>query len=282
MMEGALRKHILPALGDLPLDMVDERRVQEFITRLKTTVFERRAKDGHLTKRYKLSRSTIHNYVKVVKRVVGKKVWMSWDLKLGKPEAPKQRFFTERQMLDIIDCAAGLWKTFFTVLGGTGMRIGELCGLDVVDLDLANCVIYVRRSYLTVSNSVLPTKTVKGTREIDIDAGLAQLLKEHIGERTSGLVFQSAWGTPWRAGNIIKRVLNPILDQLGIPRGGKVTHAFRHGRVMVLRKNNVPGDLQRQWIGHSSLTMTDQYSHIDEDLDYRRKYAGQLGLKRVQ
>jgi integrase len=103
---------------------------------------------------------------------------------------------------------------------------------------------------------MLPPKTKKSTRAIDIDEGLARILREHIGDRTSGLVFQSKTGTPLRGGNIIKRVLNSILDKLGIPRGGKVNHAFRHGRVTVLRKNAILGDLQKPWIGHSSLDMT--------------------------
>jgi integrase len=73
--------------------------------------------------------------------------------------------------------------------------------------------------------------------------------------------------------------LNPILDKLGIPRGGKVLHAFRHGRVTVLRKNGIPGDLQKLWIGHSSLRMTDHYSRTDQELEYRRLHAGKVGLK---
>lgn len=92
-------------------------------------------------------------------------------------------------------------------------------------------------------------------------------------------MFQAKNGSAMRAGNIIKRILNPILDKLGFPKGGKVNHAFRHGRVTMLRKLGAPGDLQKQWLGHSSLRTTDIYSHTHEDLEYRRARAAWFGLK---
>jgi hypothetical protein len=58
-MKRNLKVHILPQLGDLPLHAIDEQRVREFIAHLKTKAFGRRAKDGHLIKTCKLSRSTI-------------------------------------------------------------------------------------------------------------------------------------------------------------------------------------------------------------------------------
>jgi integrase len=51
--------------------------------------------------------------------------------------------------------------------------------------------------------------------------------------------------------NVLKRVLHPLLQRLGTPKDG--LHAFRHSRVTMLRKRGAPEDLQKQWIGHSSL-----------------------------
>jgi integrase len=69
---------------------------------------------------------------------------------------------------------------------------------------------------------------------------------------------------------------HPLLEQLEIARAG--LHAFRHSRVTVLRKRGTPGDLQRKWVGHSSLTTTDRYSHTDEELEYRREAAEKAGI----
>jgi hypothetical protein len=69
-MESQLEKHILPRFGDLPLHMVDETAVQEFISHLKRTTFVMRKKDGTPIKNYKLSRKTILNIVGVVKSIM--------------------------------------------------------------------------------------------------------------------------------------------------------------------------------------------------------------------
>lgn len=89
-------------------------------------------------------------------------------------------------------------------------------------------------------------------------------------------MFEARNSSPLSAGNIRNRVLQPLLTKLGIPRAG--LHAFRHSRVTMLRKNGTPADLQRQWIGHSSLKTTDRYSHTDQELDYRQKAARRVGL----
>ena len=96
---------------------------------------------------------------------------------------------------------------------------------------------------------------------------------------TAGRLFQSRTGTPLAHGNLRKRVLHPLLERLGIPKAG--LHAFRHSRVTQLRKAGTPQDLQKQWIGHSSLRTGDRYSHTHEEVEYRRSAAGNVGLDRV-
>lgn len=273
-MESQLTKHILPRFGSMPLEAVDETAVQEFVAELKRTTFEMRKPKGNLIKRYKLSRKTILNIVGVVKLVLGRKVWLTWTLDLGKPQRPKQRYFTEEQLQKIINGAEGQHRVLFALLAGTGMRIGEAAGLHVEDLDLENCIIRVERS---VWNGVeQEPKTENAKREIDIDPSLAELLRQHLGDKKGGRVFESRNGSPISSNNILKRVLYPLLDRLGIPRAG--LHAFRHSRVTILRKNGVPGDLQKQWIGHSSLQTTDRYSHTHQELEYRRVEACKVGI----
>ena len=85
--------------------------------------------------------------------------------------------------------------------------------------------------------------------------------------------------SPISGANILKRVLHPILKKLGIPKAG--LHAFRHSLVTMLRKRGTPADLQKLWIGHSSLRTTDRYSHTDQELEYRRLAASKAGLDLV-
>jgi hypothetical protein len=47
------------------------------------------------------------------------------------------------------------------------------------------------------------------------------------------------------------------------------------------RQAGTPQDLQKQWIGHSSLRTGDRYSHTLEEVEYRRTAVGNVGLDRV-
>jgi integrase len=57
----------------------------------------------------------------------------------------------------------------------------------------------------------------------------------------------------------------PILEAAGIPKAG--FHAFRRSRVAHLRKERVPEDLIRFWLGHGDKTVTDGYSRLKQDTD---------------
>jgi integrase len=93
------------------------------------------------------------------------------------------------------------------------------------------------------------------------------MIREHVGGKGSGLVFQSQRGTPLRHPRVIKKVLHPLLERLGIPQAGM--HAFRHGRVSYLLENNTPIETIRAWIGHGSDQMVRLYTHLRPE--YRKR-----------
>ena len=55
-------------------------------------------------------------------------------------------------------------------------------------------------------------------------------------------------------------------------------HAFRRFRVTHLRKNMVPEDLIKFWIGHAPKTVTDEYSKVKNDVEFRKDVAEKIGL----
>jgi integrase len=66
------------------------------------------------------------------------------------------------------------------------------------------------------------------------------------------------------------------LKKLGQPKAG--FHAFRRFRTTWLRKNRTPEDLIRFWLGHADETVTDGYSKLREDVQYRREVTDKIGL----
>src|ERR1043166_1151242 len=104
----------------------------------------------------------------------------------------------------------------------------------------------------------------------------ATMLKEFVGERTSGFVFKNRLGNYLSQTNLLRRGLHPALKELGQPKAG--FHAFRRFRTTWLRKNRTPEDLICFWLGHADETVTDGYSKLREDVEYRKEVAAEVGL----
>ena len=76
-----------------------------------------------------------------------------------------------------------------------------------------------------------------------------------------GLLFATRNGTPWDANLLVKRKLYPLLDTLGIARGG--LHAFRHANSTLMDRLGVPLKVRQQRLGHSDSSITlDVYTHV--------------------
>ena len=266
-MGSHLDKYLNPRLGDVRLEKINERRAQELIAELSRTQYV--VPNGKGTRK-QLSPKSVRNILEVLRLVLGKPA-RDWSLVL--PEVPEreQRYFSEDEMRGIIEASKGQWRVLFATFASTGLRAGEAFGLHVGDIDFDKATITVRRSVWN-GQEVTP-KTKKGYRVVNVDSALVELLREHLNGRLGGRVFEPRTGTPLSKGNV-RRKLHETLRVLGIPLGG--LHAFRHGRVSVLQTNGVPGDLVKEWVGHSSLRTTSQYTHFSDD--YRRKTASALGL----
>lgn len=149
----------------------------------------------------------------MLKLVLGRKVWLAWELDLGRPKRERQRYFTQEQLLQIIEAAPGHYRVLFALLAATGLRMGEAAGLHLEDLDLDNGVISVRRSVWNGQD--LEPKTDNAMREIDIDPVLGAMLRVYIGSSHRIRLFEARNGSPLSAGNIRNRVLHPLLANSG-------------------------------------------------------------------
>jgi integrase len=255
-MGSHIDKYLVPKFGELSIDAVDERGVQEFVADLNRT---------------ELAPKSIRNIVGVLKLILGKSRWRDWNLALPEVSQKEQRYFTEDEMRKIINSVKGQWRPLFATMAGTGLRCGEVFGLHVEDLDLSSCLIFVRRSIW--HGQEVTVKTKSGNRTVNIEPALAEVLREHLSGRTTGRVFQTRNGTPFSKDHV-RQKLESVLKKLGLKHGG--LHAFRHGRVSVLQENGVPGDLVKEWIGHSSLRTTSRYTHISPE--FRERVAAEVGI----
>jgi integrase len=82
------------------------------------------------------------------------------------------------------------------------------------------------------------------------------------------LLFATRNGTPIEAALILKRKLYPLLNKLGIPKGG--FHAFRHGNSTLLDHLCIPLKVRQEQLGHSDVAfMIERYTHISSGDEQR-------------
>ena len=154
-------------------------------------------------------------------------------------------------------------------------RLGELLGLSIQDISDDGTTITVAKQ-VTRGGLTNRLKTHNAYRIVDVHPHVAAELVAFIGDRTSGLVFASPTGKPLSHSNLRNRLLYPILEVAGIDKAG--FHAFRRFRVTHLRKKRVPEDLIRFWLGHGDKTVTDGYSQLKQDTEYRKAVVQQAGI----
>jgi integrase len=184
--------------------------------------------------------------------------------------------FTGEVVTGILQSSKGYKQMFLALLAGTGLRAGEASGIEI-DKHISDDfkTLYIRQK---VRRTKLEDfrKTVAGRREVDLCPALAAMLKDFVGERTSGFLFANRRGNFLSQTNLLRRGLHPALKKPGQPKAG--FHAFRRCRTSWLRKNRTPDDLIQFWLGHADETVTDGYSKLREDVEYRKEVAAEVGL----
>ncbi|MGA7176146.1 MAG: site-specific integrase [Candidatus Acidiferrales bacterium] len=270
--ESYLNKWLRPNLGDMPVSSVNNLAVRGLVTKMTDAG---------------MSAKMVNNVVQVVKMVVASAVnengervhprtWNHEFIDLPEVKNQRQPTFTTAVMEAIAGGSKGRQQMLFVLLGATGMRIGEALGLEIekhVSSDFST--LHIRQKVWR--GQVQPfLKSENGIRDIDLPTSIVAVLKEFVGDRTSGLLFCSKNGLPLLQSNLLRLSLHPLLKKLNQPKMG--AHAFRRFRTTWLRKQHAPEDLLRFWLGHANKSVTDGYSKLKEDVPFRKKVVEQVGI----
>lgn len=272
---------LIPNIGDIPLSDVNNGAVKRLVATM--------SKGG-------LSPKTITSYVQVVKAVVASAVNDEGE------ELYPRKWNAEFIDMPVVDRAtqntpstseimSGLarWRyrpqqMLFVLCGATGMRIGEALGLEIdkhISSDFQTLRIQQKVRHCTVETRL---KTKNAAREVDLHSGVAAMLREFVGDRKSGFLFQSKRGKPLSSSNVVKRHLHPALKALGYnnPITGTTkagTHAFRRFRNTYLKNHTAcPSGLYKYWLGHAPTDMSDLYDKVKYDVGFRREWAEKCGI----
>lgn len=274
--DQCFRIHILPKLGDLPLDQIRRKHVKSLIAELigkglaKNTVrnngnnlsslFNTAIEDELITanpaarlgRYYKQAKSTHEE----IQPLTDKEVILF--LKASSARDAKKR-----------KNAPEYYPLFLTAIH-TGLRAGEMKGLKWSDLDQNGSFLTVRRS-IDKDGNVNKPKNDKSRRvdmSDDLKAELEQyrkrLLERALREGRNELhewVFPSEEGTPLDMHNVERRELQKCLTDAKI-RGTRL-HDLRHTFGSLLIQNGESLVYVKEQMGHASIRITvDIYGHL--------------------
>jgi integrase len=160
-------------------------------------------------------------------------------------------------------------EAFFLCALRTGMRLGELLGLQWADVDLAGRFIEVQRNI--VGGAVTTPKNSK-RRRVDLSRQLAETLAARLREAKAAMlkagsdqlcpwVFPNREGQPLDGDNLRRRVFHVALVKAKL-RQIRI-HDLRHTFASLLIQQGESLAYVRDQMGHSSIQVTvDVYGHL--------------------
>ena len=260
--EDIIERLLEPAFGHYQMTDIMTGHLQTFVSdRLKS-----------------VSAKTATNEIVVIKEMF--KHALRWGyLKLNPAEylerprltKPEIEILSPAEITLLLEKAGGHYRIAFLTDFLTGMRAGELWGLQWGDIDFNAKRIHVRRS-LWKGHFQTP-KTKNSNRQIDIPDMLIQGLRKWklaCPANEHDLVFPSSEGRPSQHDNVVKRHYNPALRNAGLRQVS--FHSLRHSNAsMRIQAGQNIKYIQSQ-MGHASINITlDIYGHLFNDANFNRQ-----------
>lgn len=266
-----INKHLVPFFQDIQLDQIRRRDIKMLIA-------------SKLSEN--LSRGTVRNIRLCLSSILSGAVEdevidVNFSIQLGKKvkkflqkikRSEGVNFFTREEVRIFL---AGVKRhfpehyPFFICAVRTGMRAGELIGLQPGDIDFNGRFIEVKRGI--VRGKEAPPKNDK-SRRVDMSRQLAEALKEHMLETKKKMLKEGLKDAPkWLfynndggysdINNIRKRYFYKCLEKIGLRRIR--FHDLRHTFASLLISQGESLAYVRDQMGHSSIQVTvDTYGHL--------------------
>jgi integrase len=166
-------------------------------------------------------------------------------------------------------------ESLFVLALGSGMRLGELFGLQWDCVDLTKGTVTVRRS-LSELNGILKLKepkTKSSRRQIAIPPAIVEALTDHRkrmvveGHAKTLYVFCNQHGGPLRRSHFYRESFSPLLMRAKLPADTHFHH-LRHAHAALLIQQGEHAKVISSRLGHSKIGITmDLYGHVMQGAD---------------
>ena len=259
--EWHTRKHIKPRIGGVQLTKLTPLHIQNLYSRMIEEGASPRA----------------CQHVHVILHVALEEA-LRWGLvprnvcdAVRKPKAPRKaaQALTAEQVTKFLDTAkSDRLHALYVLATTTGLRQGELLGLQWSDVDLKVASLTIRHNLVEIRGKCWldEPKTAGSRRSVVLTRTAVQALKDHrrrlLAEgHHARQVFCDTEGGFIRKSNLTRRSFKPLLKLAGVPE--IPFHNLRHTAATLLLSMGVHPKVVQEMLGHTHISTTmDVYSHV--------------------
>lgn len=275
-LESRLRKHILPFFERRPIGSIRSSDVRAWVAD-RTAVLAPSSVENCYIWFATIMRCAVTDRLIPASPCVG--------IKRPSIDRPPVKPLTTAHVLELSDAVPARYRAVIVLAAGSGLRQGELFGLDLERIDwLTRSVVVDRQLTSPIKGEpyLAPPKSKASIRRVPVaDAVLAEL-SEHVREYPpgEGFLFTNAAGAPLRRtrfDEVWRSALRRSADAL--PANVKF-HDLRHYFASLLIRQGASVKAVQASLGHASATTTlDTYGHLwpDDDERVRAAVAADLG-----
>lgn len=261
--EDNWRLRIQPQFGNWPIAKIDHESIQKWVNEMSASgLSPRTVRWTHTVPKMSL------DYAVDDGRLIAKNPASRTKFPPMRPTT--HVYLTAREVAELSE-VSGTQGDVVLILAYTGLRFGELTGLNVEDVDIRARRIRVRRSITQVGGRLVEgnPKSAAGRRSVPIPERLVPLVKARLDDRSPGApAVASPRGSRLGLENW-KRSVNWSAAIAKIGREKMRVHDLRHTYASLSRRAGADLRLLQKAMGHASITVTAHtYADLfDDELD---------------
>jgi integrase len=240
-----MKNHLNPFFGRLSLAKISSTLVEQYKAQ--------KLSEG-------LSPKTINNHLTILAKCLHTardwgRVENCPTIKHLKTTSQRLDFLSPTESQQLIEHASyPMWQEMVFLALRTGLRMGELFGLEWQDIDFQRRQLTVQRS---IVRGIIGTPKNGKVRYIPLTEDVCRALYEL--RKPSGLIFAREDGSPL-SHRMAANAIRQMCKRAGIRSVS--WHILRHTFASQLASRGVPLPAIKDLLGHSTITMTMRYAHL--------------------
>jgi integrase len=269
---GWLRVHIEPKIGDMPISSLKPNVVQKLLADMESAGKSPRLREQVFTLLDRVLRHAVRAEMIDSNPMA--------NLTRPRPRRSQLQTYDRAQVSVLLKALKGdRLHPLYVLAVSTGMRRGELLGLQWQDIDLKAGTASIRRSVGLVGGTI-HVDDVKGGKGRRVWLSVPAIKALRAMKKSGTWLFPTKSGAPISPSNLVRHFRALQVDH-ELPRIR--FHDLRHTAATLLLEAGVHPKVVADMLGHSSVTMTlDTYSHVSEGMHQAAALAMNAIMKPVR